>query len=343
MQRSLNRWHRRILFAVSCGFAALVPATAALAQTPRYEWKCYTYIPAATAPEYKSLLEMTEELKRETGGALQLNCNVGGSIPIKTATMTQAVSDDVIQFGMADSGAYSGFVQLAGMTSLPGLFATDEELGRGFTAVAPLLDAALAKKNVKYLGAVHYPRQVFWGVGPLASLADISGKKIRVTTPEQAEFARRFNAVPVTIGSPEVSSALQSGLVQVVLTASAGGGRLWKEHFKSNFRAGPNYVTVLLIANRKTFDKLPADLQAKVSARVQKWGDELTAKLSRDEETLTQEFAKSGMVVTRGKPEDFRAIEDKMRSYWLEWAKAKGPEAEEGLNRLLAELKKKAS
>jgi len=323
---------------VMAGFAAPTAA-----QAPKYEWKCYTYLPATTAPEYKALLELVEELKRETNGALQLNCNVGGSIPIKSGTMAQAISDDVLQFGMADSGSYSGFVQLAGMTSLPGLFANDEELRKGFAAIVPMLDAALAKKNVKYLGALHYPRQGFWGVGPITTLADIGGKKIRVTTPEQAEFAKRFNAIPVTIGTPEVSSALQSGLVQVVLTASAGGGRLWREHFKSNFRVGPNYVTVLLIANRAEFDKLPPDLQTKVAARVQKWGDELTAKLARDEEVLTEEFAKSGVVVTRGKPEDFRMIEDKMRSYWAEWAKTKGPEAEQGLGKLLAELHKKPS
>ena len=341
MQSVLNTRRGYARLAIAAAMAVLLPGAGAWAQAPRFEWKCYTYVPAATAPEYKALLDLAEELKRDTGGAVQMNCNVGGSIPIKTGTMAQAISDDVIQFGMADSGSYSGFVQLAGMTSLPGLFASPDELQKGFNAIVPLLDAALAKKNVKYLGAVHYPRQVFWGVGPITSLADIAGKKIRVTTPEQAEFAKRFSAVPVTIGTPEVSSALQSGLVQVVLTASAGGGRLWKEHFKSNFRVGPNYVTVLLIANRAAFDKLPPDLQARVSGRVQKWGDELTAKLARDEETLTEEFAKGGMVVTRGKPEDFRIIEDKMRSYWAEWAKGKGPEAEQGLARLLAAINKK--
>jgi len=332
-----SKWFAGLL----CVVASVLACTPAAAQAPRYEWRCYTYLAAAIDPVYKRLLELADDLKRDTNGMLQMNCSVGGSIPIKTSTMAQAVSDNVVQFGMADSGSYSGFIQLSGLTSLPGLFANDDELRKGFAVISPMLDSALGKKNVKLLGELHYPRQVFWGVGPISSLQDVSGKKIRVTTPEQAEFAKRFGALPVTIGTPEVSSALQSGIVQVVLTASAGGGRLWKEQFKSNFRVGPNYVTVLLIANKGAFEALPPDVQAKVAARVRKAGDDMTALLARDEEQLTEEFAKGGIVVTRGKPEDFKVIEDRMRTYWPEWAKAKGPEAEDALRKLLEALNKK--
>ena len=74
-------------------------------------------------------------------------------IPIKSSNMVQAVSDNVLQFGMADSGSYSGFIQLSGLTSLPGLFSSDEELFKGFAVISPLIDAALAKKGVRMLGA----------------------------------------------------------------------------------------------------------------------------------------------------------------------------------------------
>lgn len=333
--------------AVTSLLASVILATGLLvghvaqAQPAKVEWKCYTYLAATTDPVYKRLLDLADEIKRDTNGAIQMNCNIGGSIPIKTSTMVQAVSDNVLQFGMADSGSYSGFIQLSGITSLPGLFSSDDELQKGFAAVASMLDSSLAKKGVKLLGEVHYPRQVFWGVGPITSMQDLANKKIRVTTPEQAEFAKRIGALPVTIGTPEVSSALQSGLIQAALTASAGGGRLWKEHFKSNFRVGPNYVTVLLVANKSGFDALPADVQGKVAARVRRAGQEMTEMLARDEEQLTQEFAKGGMTITRGKPEDFKWIEERMRSYWPEWAKAKGPEAEEALRLIRETLNKK--
>lgn len=333
--RSGARWLKALI-----ALTGVALCTSAAAQAPKWEWKCYTYLGATTDPVYKRLLQLADEVKKDSNGALQMNCNIGGSIPIRTSNMVQAVSDNVLQFGMADSGSYSGFIQLSGLTSLPGLFASDEELFKGFAVISPLIDAALAKKGVRMLGATHYPRQVFWGVGQITSLQDIAGKKLRVTTPEQAEFAKRFGAIPVTIGTPEVSSALQSGVVQAVLTASAGGGRLWREHFKSNYRAGPNYVSVLLVANKSAFESLPADLQRKVAARIQKTGEDMTAIVFGDEERLTQEFAKGGMTVTRGKPEDFKLIETRMRSYWPDWAKAKGPEAQEALKKLTEALKK---
>ncbi len=201
-----------------------------------------------------------------------------------------------------------------------------------------MLDKQLQSKNIKLLGISYYPRQVLWSTQTLVTLDNLKGRKIRVTTAEQAEFARRMGAIPVTIDTPEVSSALQRGIVSAVLTASSGGGRIWHDLLKYNLRTGPNYVCVIFIANNTNFEKLSPDLRERVSALGRKAAAGLTTLLHQNEDVLTASFAKEGMTVTPGTDGDTTRISETMHSYWAEWAKSRGPEAQDLLTKLLAVL-----
>ena len=124
--------------------------------------------------------------------------------------------------------------------------------------MAPYLEKAFEKKGVIVLGQYLYPFQVGFSSKKLTSLADIKGQKIRVTSPEQGEFIKRLGGVPVTLGAPEVPSALDRGVVDGVLTASTGGGNVWKDLLKFNYRLGINYFNSVFIVNKERFGKLTA-------------------------------------------------------------------------------------
>ena len=74
--------------------------------------------------------------------------------------------------------------------------------------------------------------QIAWSSKKLTSLDDFKGQKIRATSPEQIEFLKRFGANGLTVGGSEVPSALERGVVDGVLTANAGGGKVWKDLLK---------------------------------------------------------------------------------------------------------------
>lgn len=76
--------------------------------------------------------------------------------------------------------------------------------------------------------------QVIWGRRPITSLDDIKGVKLRVASPEQGEFVRRFGGVSITMGAPEVPSALDRGVVDGILTGGVGAV-LWKDLLKSGY------------------------------------------------------------------------------------------------------------
>jgi len=323
---------RSLLTALAAAGALAIAVPAAAAE----KWNLYVYNAVSTVSAVKGLVKVNEEIEKETGGALSIRLHLGGSLPINTTNITQAVSDDVVQMG--DDGYFLGNVPIGGVLRLPMLIQSRAEYDKAAAIMEPYLQKAFEKKGVQVLGQYLYPYQVAFSSKKLTSLADFKGQKIRVTSPEQSEFIKRLGGVPVTIGAPEVPSALDRGVVDGVLTASSGGGNIWKDMLKYNYRLGINYFNSVVIVNKERFAKLPPDVQAKVARIVRDNMPLITGAMEGEEETLTKKFADGGMVITRQAPADVDQGMKLISAYWDEWAKSKGPDAVEALKKVRAAL-----
>jgi TRAP-type C4-dicarboxylate transport system substrate-binding protein len=279
---------------------------------------------------------MIERIEKDTEGALTIRLHLGGSLPINTTNITQAVADNVVQMG--DDGYFLGNVPISGILRLPMLIHSKDEYQKAAAIMDPYINRAFEKKGILVLGQYLYPFQVPFSRRELTKLADIKGQKLRVTSPEQGEFVKRLGGAPVTIGAPEVPSALDRGVVDGVFTASSGGGNTWKDLLKYNYRLGLNYFNSVVIVNKETFDKLPSEAQGKVRQAVTDTMPWITATMEQEEDELTQKMAAGGMVVTPQRPEDVVEAQKQIAAYWDEWAKAKGPEAGEALKKVRAAL-----
>ncbi|MDA8049013.1 MAG: TRAP transporter substrate-binding protein DctP [Rhodospirillales bacterium] len=327
---------RRLLLPTLLTLAVFIGPAAHAAQ----KWQCYTYDAATTDPVYQTLAGLAAAITKASDGQLEVACHPGGSLPIKASTIAQSISEGVLQFGLVDSLSYNSLLPAAGVLSLPGLYANEAELNKAIKALLPTLNAGFAKRNIRVLGISNYPLQVIWSTRKITSLADLKGMKLRVTSPEQAAFAVRFGATPITLGMPDVATSLQRGIIQGVLTASVGGGLVWQGLLHYNLRTGPNYVSVMLLVNKARLSALPAPLQEKISALSAKAATKISTLLQTREDGLTAEFAKKGMVVIPGTPADAQLIAEKMRSYWPKWAKENGPAAAKALAVVEHALKK---
>jgi TRAP-type transport system periplasmic protein len=123
-----------------------------------------------------------------------------------------------------------------------------------------------------------------------------------------------------------------------VLTANTGGGNVWKDLLKYNYRIGVNYFNSVIIVNKDRFNKLPPDVQAKVRKIVTDNMALITSAMQAEEEGLTKKFADGGMVITRESKVDLEQGMKVIAPYWDEWAKTKGPEAVEALKQVRAAL-----
>src|ERR1700688_3230412 len=81
------------------------------------QWNLYVYNAVSTVGAVKGLNTDIEQIGKETGGELSIRLHLGGSLPINTTTITQAVGDDVVQMG--DDGYFLGNIPIGGVLRLP--------------------------------------------------------------------------------------------------------------------------------------------------------------------------------------------------------------------------------
>ena len=308
--------------AASLFAASLVASATAQAATT---WEAYVYNPVATLPSVKAVQRFIDEVKEKTHGELLFNLHLGGSLPIKADGITAAVGDNVVQFG--DDGFATGTIPITGMLRLPLLLQNYDDLAKAMEIIRPNLEAAYAKRGIVFLGQYTYPFQVVWGKKKITSLADIKGLKLRVTSVEQGEFIRRFGGVPLTMGSPDVAAALDRGVVEGALTASSGGGLTWHDLLKYRYGFPTSYVNSSFVVNKEAFDALPPATQKIVREAGAIQTNWAVGEMQRVEDEVTEQFRKEGMITTAATAEEIKEGTDKLRPYWDDWAKAKGPEA----------------
>jgi TRAP-type C4-dicarboxylate transport system substrate-binding protein len=314
------------LKALAIAGAVLTSAAAAEAQSL---WKGYTFIPSVTHAAYKNLEAMGADFAKEGGGKFQVRTSAGGQLPVNATSITQAVGEGVVTF--AQDGFYTGNIQIGALPFLPMLASSYADFQKVVAILMPYVEAELDKKGVKLLATYNFPQQTIWGTFELTAMDQLQGRKVRVANNPQAQFFQLLGAVPVTLGSPEVASALQRGVVDAVVTASAGGGLLWGDMFKSNYRVTICYDNFLIIVNKETFQNLSPDVRAKIEASAKRHAAALSKELAESEITSTEMLKGKGIKFMTAPDDVTKALSAKAEPVWNEWAKGVGPQAVEVL------------
>lgn len=321
---------RNVLGLAAAAIAGIMSATAAIAA----DLNLYTYMSVATVPSVKGVAKMAERIEAETQGRVKIRIHLGGSLQISATNITGAVADGVVQ--MADNSFVAGTIPIADLIRLPLLVRTDEEYAKGMAILEPYIDEAYKKRGIVMLGTYGYPKQQAFSKKKISSLEDFKGQKLRVTSPEQAEFLRRYGATPITMGTPEVPSAVDRGVIDGFFTAASGAGYPWKDLIKHEYTIGLNYVNAHLVINKEALDKQSPEDQAVIRKVGREAGNELTATMIREEADYTKKMVDSGMTLNEASAADKDAAEAKMKTYWDEWAKSKGPAAQDALAKVKA-------
>lgn len=291
-------------------------------------WEGYSY--NSTGIQLEAVTALTDELTDLTDGALEITMHPGGSLGIEATNIAQAVGTNSVQF--ADDGFYYGSVPVAGVLMLPMLYESAEQVEEAFEVAQPVLQERMNDMGVEIVGHYQYPHQRFFTSEPVTGLADLAGLSIRTSSPQQQALVEALGAQPVTIGTPEVATALEQGVVDGVMTAASGGGRLWADSLTHLYPLRATPFVSLLLVNKAEFEKLSEENQEAVREAAQEAGDALTARMQDEEEKVTAQLEDGGMVVTEPSQADIDAATDLVDDYWEQWAVDQGPEAEELLS-----------
>jgi TRAP-type C4-dicarboxylate transport system substrate-binding protein len=328
---------RALPAALRLAIACAVCLGAAAAARGETVWEMYVNNAVATTPTALGEVAMIERIEKETKGELRIKFHLAGSLPINVTNTTQAVADGVVQ--IADDGFFQGNIPIGGLLRLPLLIQNRDELDKAMAIAVPYIEAAFEKKGVLVLGHFVYPPQVAFTRRKLTSLAEIKGQKLRVTSPEQAEFVRRFGGTSMTLGASEVPAALDRGVIEGAFTAASGAGYTWRDLIKYNYKLGLNFFDAYVIVNKDAFEALSPDAQQKLRSIVAETVPSFTTKMQQEDDALTAKMvAENGMVLALPKPEDIAEATRGIETFWNVWAKAHGANSVEALGKIRAAL-----
>ena len=272
----------------------------------------------------------------------------GGKITVNMTTFNQmgVAGGDVFRMlgdGVFDVGMTVGDYTVADATELEGLdvplLATDAENARKMVDAAKPMVADIMRErfNSHMLAIAPYPPQIVFCNAEIASLDDLSGKKIRGSGRMTTLFLEALGAEGITMAFSEVPGALERGVIDCAVTgAGSGYASGWFESSTHlvNLPLG-GWDPVITAVNLDVWDGLDPSVQAFLTEQAKTgfedpaWEDAAGA-LARDIACLTGSgecaagAAASMTLVELSDADKARAIEVLESSILPDWAARAG-------------------
>ncbi len=167
-------------------------------------------------------------VEKYTNGDVKITVHAGGSLvsgnPLKAVKNgTVAMTDMFIPFT-------SGGGKVFGISAFPFVVSSYDEAYKLYQIAKPAYDKVAKKWNQKFLYMVTWPPSGIYTKNALNSTADFKNIKARTYDKNSANFVKMAGGHAVALPWGEVYSALQTGMVNSVVTSSASGkdGKFWE-------------------------------------------------------------------------------------------------------------------
>jgi TRAP-type C4-dicarboxylate transport system substrate-binding protein len=309
-----------------------MPVRIALAQAPTITGVTYL------TPTYNALMwginGFVERLKQAGGDAITVEFYDSGTL-LGADEQTSALRAGTIDFMVHTSSYISGSLPILGVTGLPSLVEELHQHGDRLAMGTPLYDLIneqLAGANLFMLtsgGGIMEPEYVWSGASRIASLDDMSGKKIRVVGYEAATTFEKFGVAPVRIPSSETYLALQRGTVDgAVLNISTVLGRKLQEQLKYCWKLPSTAYAQQIFLLKDRWDAMDEQTQA-AYLEAARWFDENFAKTVNSDwypNKYWPQIDEAGIEIIDVAPEDAQKFEQAAQEAWTWWKGEVGEE-----------------
>lgn len=216
-------------------------------------------------PWNKALVFFAKRVDEESKGRIKIDIFNGGLLGSEAQTL-QFVKDGSLDLVISDPSAGAPFAKELDFFALPFLFrnyahwqaALDGEPGKAY---AQLIEGKTGLKIIGYWGGS--TRNVLSTKKPINSIDDLKGFRLRlISSPLKVNAWKAVGTVPTPIAFMETYLAMKSGVVDGMENESVAV-REMKFYEPAPFiaRTEHEFTVRPLFISKKTFDKLPADLQ----------------------------------------------------------------------------------
>lgn len=279
------------------GVAALL-ATTALAQADTLR---FAYAQNAT-PTVEAMQKFAELVKDKTGGDVTVQFFPDGQLGGERE-LVEMVKGGLLDMTKVSSGLMESFAPIYGVFSMPYVFDNEAHFYRAMDDGEVMDPVYQATANQGFVGLTYYnsgARSFYMKDGPVQSVADLAGKKIRVMqSPTSIAMMQMLGAAPIAMGQAEVYTSIQQDVLdgaennEYALTI-ARHGEVAKFYTYDEHTRIPDVVLISSAAlKRLSEDNRAAVIDAaKESTEYHKqvWGAAIDAEKAKAEEMGVQFF-----------------------------------------------------
>jgi TRAP-type mannitol/chloroaromatic compound transport system substrate-binding protein len=300
---------------------------------------------AAGQPNYKNFVKFTENVKKMSGGRLEIKPLSAGSI-VPTFELLDAIQAGVVDAMHTGAVYYSGKeAGLALVTDLIYAWSAPWEAEAWFYhgGGKDLLNEVYNKYGVTAIGVVQWGFESFPSKFPVKSMADYKGHKFRSPQGMTADTLGKLGAGVVILPGGEVYSALDKGVVEGTdwgtpsMNMALGFNQVCKYFVYPEYRSAPMSE---FSVRTKHWEKLPDDLKAVVETAVRAWNAENLQTLAVLDQEAVQKWEAEGGQAVSWTPEAIEEMRQFVRKeIWPLWA-GRSPFAKKVLDTQIEWLKK---
>ena len=233
------------------------------AEPPQYQFRVVGGL--AGVSQYTQWEEpfWSRELPRMSGGRFKADIVPFDRAGVPRDDMLRLLQLGVVPFGTVLMGSMTANYPQYTAPDLAGLNPDSASLKLSVAAFRPFLEKSLREQHgVQLLALYVYPAQVVFCKKPFAALADLSGRRVRVSSAAQADFVGALGATPVHTAFAQIVSSVQAGSIDCAITGTLSGNGLGLQAVTSHMHALPlNWGVALFAANLSAWEALPADLR----------------------------------------------------------------------------------
>lgn len=255
---------KRCAATLLCGALALWASHAWAQTAPAHKLRIVGSL--AGLPQYTRHEESfwTQALSRLSAGKFNAEIVPFDRAGVPGTEMLRLIQLGVVPFGTMILGSISSQFPEYGAMDLAGLNPDMASLKASVAAFRPYLEKQLRDRHgVEVLAVYVYPAQVIFCKKPLTGLADLAGRRIRVSGATQADFVGALGAVPVLTGFAEIMAHMKSGNIECAITGGMSGNTLELDEVTSHMHALPvTWGVSIFGANQAAWNALPPDLKA---------------------------------------------------------------------------------
>ncbi len=328
-----------VLLALGSGGAALAPAPAG-AQAKPIVWN----LPSVAAPTYFHTVNYNAfgaKVKERSQGRMEIRVHPASSL-YPGPELIPALLDGRAEIGPVLASYLTDVLLEMGPLELPFMTGSVEEHRKAALQLRPFYTEMLARKGLKLLSIHAWPSQQIFSTVPIRTVADWKGKKIRVYGADSANIARLLGAAPVNIAFSEVYSALEKKTVDGAMTSATNAEPMKffevAKYLDYWYLAGA--AQEWLVANQKSWDGLPRDLQQVVldamketNLEEKEWQDAIAA-----DERTRKRLPELGMTIVDPPKEEMDKARKIARGAWDTWLQRTGPDGKRGMELALKAL-----